>query len=229
MSGDREKATTSGAAVLRRMAMLYAPPALLVAAATLVVGDGRQMQIGGRPHTLQLSQLSQDPTAVAQLPPFVGAVSTLAVVLWTVGAAVALFGGAVAGGRAGSFLLHVGALTLVLALDDAYQLHESVVPGLLNIPEEASLAGYALVLAAAVARFPHRFLRRKHVATLGPAAVFFAVAMSIDLANPGLPHTAWLEDASKLLGIVGWMGYILSSASDILRSSGLTTAEPRPR
>ena len=85
------------------------------------------------------ADLLRDPLAVAELKPaecckvYYGAVSNLGVLLWTAGAAIALFGAGLAlalgrpAGEAG-LLLAAGMLTGFLAIDDLFLVHENVLP-----------------------------------------------------------------------------------------------------
>ena len=205
---------------------IFIPAVAFLAIVTAVVGDGRAVVIAGRKRTIRLSELSQDAVTVAELPPFVGAMSMLSVFLWATGAAITLFAAALVprGWRgARGFLLHVGLLTMLLAVDDALLLHEAVIPGVLNMPEELTLSLYAAVLLAAVVRFPARFAEPTSRATLLMAGLFFALAIVLDVSDPRLPYETWIEDSCKLLGIVGWVGFLVRAAASELRPAHVST------
>ena len=202
----------------RSATWLFIPAGAFLAVVTAVVGNGRSVVVAGRRRTIRLGDLSQDAVSVAELPPWVGAMSMLSVLLWATGAAITLFAAALARGRRGArgFLLHVGLLTLLLAVDDALLLHEAVIPGVLNMPEELTLSLYAAVLLAAVVRFPARFAEPSSRAMLLIGGVFFALAIVLDVSELRLPYETWIEDSCKLLGIVGWVGFLVRAAASEL-------------
>jgi hypothetical protein len=207
---------------------LFIPTTAFLAVVTVVVGDGRSVLVAGRKRTIRLGELSQDAVSVAELPPWVGAVSMLSVLLWGAGAAIALFAAAlVSRGRrsARGFFLYVGLLTMLLAVDDALLLHEAVIPGVLDVREELTLVLYAAALLAAVVWFPARFSDPSSRAMLLMAALFFAAAMFLDVYELRLPHRTWIEDSCKLLGIVGWVGFLVLSAARELRPAHVPTPD----
>jgi hypothetical protein len=197
--------------------LVYGPVAALLALVTVVVGDGRVLTVGGRQTALTLAALVQEPTAVAGLPPWTGLLSTLGGVGMCCAGAVAFAAGARR--RPRPIGRELGALTVLLGLDDLLQLHESVVPGLTGLPEEAVLAGYPAVALLIAVR--HReALRRLVTPVVAVAVLLLGASVALDVLGPALPEQAWTEDTLKLLGFTGWAVWLASAARDPRRAAG---------
>jgi len=191
----------------RTVVLVYGPVAVLFLLLTLVVGDGLTVPVGGRDAELTLAGLVQEPTAVGSLPPWTGLLSTLGGVLLCCAGAVAV---AAAPRRAdGAILRELGAFSVLLGLDDLLQLHESVVPGITGLPEEAVFGGYALVALLLAVR--HRTALRRLVTPVAVLAVLLlAGSVALDLLDPALRWQSWSEDTLKLLGFTGWAVSLVS-------------------
>ena len=143
-----------------------------------------------------------------------GAISTLGIMLWASTAALAMFAGFIfyiIDDRAElGFALHVGLLSGWLAIDDAYLLHELVLPRL-GVPQLFVLAsiGFALFMLLIVHR---SILLRAAWWLLAFAVLMFAISASVDIIMPGVTST-WLvvEDGSKFIGIVAWCVFFVDT------------------
>lgn len=199
----------------QRLAAIHAPALAViaaVAAASLLTG-------------ITPARFTQDPAALTGAHPLLGAASNLGVLAWTATAAVCLFTAMLLHGRRdrrefARWMLAAGLLTCLLALDDLFLLHESLLPEALGIPQPAVLAAYV----AAVGLFLLRFrapMERTDRTLLGLALAFFAASVAADqLPGAWFRASGWLyllEDGCKLLGIAGWSGYFLSVAASALR------------
>ena len=206
-----ERVTGRGA--FRALIALWAGAAVLV---VLVVVAHRVL---GRPY----GDFTRDPDAVADAPFYVGALSLFGLIAWGAGAAAGGLAAAVLWTvpprRAVLSLAFLSVFTLYLATDDAYQLHESVFPSDLGIPQDAIYAAYVLV-AAAYLVLAHSVIFRTQWWLLGAALVAFAVSIGLDvlIESRGLPILA--EDSAKLFGILAWGLYIAHTAFVELRASG---------
>jgi hypothetical protein len=202
--------------------LVYGPVAALLALVTVVVGDGRMLTVGGRQTALTLGALVQEPTAVAGLPPWTGLLSTLGGIAMCCAGAVAF----AAGGRRGRGAVgrELGALTVVLGLDDLLQLHESVVPGLTGLPEEAVLAGYPAAVLLIGLR--HREVLRHLVTPVVVVAVLLlGASVALDVLGPALREQAWTEDTLKLLGFTGWAVWLTSTSLGTRMPVGSTPSD----
>ncbi|MCG8442188.1 MAG: hypothetical protein MI723_10305 [Caulobacterales bacterium] len=184
--------------------------AVLAACAAGIVAVSRQPWV--EPAWLFLDVHTAGELSGACCPAYFGAISTLGVMAWTGAATVCLFAALVLWGRTrrvAAFALAAGALSGVFALDDAFLLHEEVLPGL-GVPQIAVLAVYA-GLGAAHALFAVVATRSRYLWLLGVALAALASSLWVDLFL-GLRSQAAVivEDGSKFFGIIAWCLFHLS-------------------
>lgn len=151
-----------------------------------------------------------------------GAVSTLGIMLWSATAAVCLFAAVLYAGlqqkRACLFSLHGGVLSIFLALDDAYLLHEIVAPKL-GIPQ---IVFMSLIGAAALSYLGlhARRLKESGAWILAISLICFAISVGIDQIFHSV-HPLWIiaEDGPKFIGIVAWfLFHLLAHTQLVLRT-----------
>lgn len=181
-------------------------PALLVLAAVAAVAWFADVAPG---------RFTMDPAVLAGAHPFLGAVSNLGVLVWTGGAAIALFAAQMLRRRAGQgerarFLLAAGLLTTWLMLDDLFMLHEWFFPDVLGVAQTLVLACYAALAGGFLLRFRGQIAQLDGL-LLGLAIMFFGTSVLLDqLPEEWFRAWGWLylfEDGCKLLGIVSWSAY----------------------
>ena len=107
---------------------------------------------------LDTSVLTRDTAAVASVPFWSGAISTLGLMLWTLAVGACLVAGLVLNALPGQermsrLLLATAGLVTLIALDDALQFHERIAPDYLGIPQPAAYAVLALPALAYAIRF----------------------------------------------------------------------------
>lgn len=195
-----------------------AAPAWLVLLITAAAAGGSVLAIGllARAAGVGFSDLSRDTTSVAGAPFYVGALSTLGVLVWWGGGSACLLGAAVLGRRAPGdprrlFLLVTGWLTLWLAFDDMFQIHEHVIPVYAGIDERWILALYGLAALAWAVVFRRVILGTEFSILLGAAACFLiSVAMDVTVATMPMQHL--IEDGGKLVGIALWSVYLVRTS-----------------
>ena len=154
--------------------------------------------------------LLRDVAALADVSPWLGSVATFNNLVWAVAATLNVVAASVTGGRARRRLLSLAVVTTVLTFDDAYQLHEQVLPGL-GVPELLVLAAYAVSgLALAYYWLP---LRRTAIgAAFYVGAALLASGVLVDVMLPDRILFSVLidaglrivEDGAKLLGALTW-------------------------
>jgi hypothetical protein len=174
-----------------------------------------------------LRTLMQDATTVLQAPFYVGSLSLAGVIGWSAAAGVSLFAAAVTRPEAGSprpLLLALGLLSVVLLADDAFLIHDEIVPLYLGMSGE--LIGVAYVLATAAILYLHRaVIARTNYRLLVAALVLLGVSAAVDLASSALASmvptilVALGEDGTKLVGIWTWFAYLASVSRQVLSSS----------
>lgn len=108
--------------------------------------------------------------------------------------------------------LWLGLLTVVLAVDDAFQVHEGVAPALVDRGEVLATGAYALALLALLVRYRSFVLRTSFGLVVVSGALFLGSA-ALDRWLPGL-HL--LEDGAKFVGIVTWATWLIGTGIAVL-------------
>lgn len=205
--------------IVRLALIALAPAAVLCAAARFCHYFG-----------LPLETLLRDPAAVTDTPYYVGALSNAGVLLWCVAAVTSLFAACVLRGLRGDvmerrLMLHAGALSAVLMLDDFFMLHESALPHLTGLPEKAVMACYAAWGMWLTWRFRQTIARRD-----GEIFIAAVLCLGMSVGMDVLPgawlgmHEMVIEDGMKLSGIMFWAIYLALTA----RRMVLEASEPIP-
>lgn len=187
---------------------LYFLPLLFLFAVVVV-----SLQMG-----VSTALFTRDLATTAGQHPFVGVASNLGVMLWTATATICLFTWAILRRSSGemrfsTFLLCSGLMTMVLAFDDLFLLHEIIFPYHLGVPERIVLISYAATTLWGVATFKKCILKTEYLLLL-IALGFFGLSLFVDEFAHQIESLigAWrilFEDGFKMLGIVGWFGYFL--------------------
>lgn len=157
----------------------------------------------------------RDPNSVAHAKFYVGFVSLLGLMGWWGGAAVAGIAaqvvGRTRGARHAAPLAAFALFSAYLGVDDALQVHESVLPDDLGIQERATYLGYFLVMVGLVV-VARRFIAQSEWWVLALAGGLFVASLSIDQASESFGLPALAEEGTKLFGIVTWAVYLWRSA-----------------
>lgn len=163
-----------------------------------------------------ISEFTRDMAAVAGVPPWVALLSQIGNIFWWASASVAALGAMqLAGGRqvaARRFLLLLAGLTLLLATDDTFMVHDRLAPRFLGLREELILVAlYGALLMYMLIRY-RTVWQQTGRALLGLALAGFALSVAIDrLPEDLLPLHHLFEDGSKLVGISCWLGFCVQS------------------
>jgi hypothetical protein len=176
-----------------------------------------------------VSFFTRDPLAELHAPLYTGVVSTVGALVWWSGGVVALAAALALGSRRPAFapLLALAALTLALAFDDLFLVHEEVLPDIVGIPEKAVYAAYALAGAAFVVVFRPFLAKPPRLPALAAAVLLLGLSIFFDVVAPGR-HL--LEDGAKLLGIVAWTIFAAGVSLDELAAlTGRRAPVPEPR
>ena len=197
----------------RQQALPWALLALTVAGTLLGMGS-YVLAVTGQP----LGVLVRDANAIAGQPNYFGALEHAGILLTSGAGWIAAFSALFCHGQAARFLLLGGLLSLLLAADDLYMLHES--GPRFGISETFVFALYALLLVALVVTSLRHFLSTPFV-LLGAAMALFAIAVFFDATRYtpfGLPSGA--EDCLELVGICFWTVYFVKCSRDALLDRG---------
>ena len=160
---------------------------------------------------IPMYMFTRDPIAALEGPLYVGLVSNVGILLWIATGAICLFSFWVLRDNFNDqfhFLLFSGLFTIVLCLDDLYQVHEMVLPEYIGIPQKVVFLGYGVTTLLYLLKFKSVIQKTNYFVFL-VALLMFSISVAVDqipksvLANPHL-----IEDGAKLLGIVSWFIYL---------------------
>lgn len=171
-----------------------------------------------------VGDLTRDPTAIAAVPWWTGAVSRLTNLCWAAAAALNALAARVAPPPHRRPLVLLTALCVMLGVDDTMLVHDSILPEH-GVPEDLVLvlyAGVGVVLAGLWWTTSWRPAVR--VAFFGGAAAL-ACSVGADVLH-NLPFA--VEDGAKLLGTVAWCLCGAWAHTDMLALTRPQPAEPRP-
>jgi hypothetical protein len=165
-------------------------------------------------------KLTRDPANTEHFPASTGFFSTLGLLGWATAAGACMLAAIVMGRRdprRSRFFAATAALIALLALDDAYLLHDDVAPEKLGVSQEPVyllLAG----TAAAWALWFRDDILRSDLVVFGCVVVAFATSIVMDVLETGLVS---LEDWFKLSGILALTVWCFTEAIGSLRRSTL--------
>ncbi|GAB5535948.1 MAG: hypothetical protein Rubg2KO_21970 [Rubricoccaceae bacterium] len=203
-----------------RSRLLAFLPALVLLVAAVLVSVTTEVSI---------AQLTRDTTSYAGLPPYTGGLSMLGFWLWCAAATVCLFSASVLWAQEGTkrvaqFLVASGALTTVLLIDDAFQVHENA--GRVGLSAHVVFLFYA-VAAGALFGVYRDIVRESEPVLLALAGGLFVLAVGSDVLHDlellnifgpdSMAIAVLLEDGLKFLGIVGWLNYYVWTCLGYLR------------
>lgn len=182
-------------------------------------------------HAIPFGNFTRDPMSLANAAPYFGLLSNIGILFWCAAATLCFFLSSLAPTTGGDlsrrFFLCSGLLSLLLLLDDFFQLHEVVLPSLLGIRQRYVLLFYLLLAATFRASF-RETIRRHHPLLLALALAFFAVSLGEDIfALAAEPCHYLVEDGAKFFGIICWFNYFaLICREEVSRCIALKT-QPR--
>jgi hypothetical protein len=171
-------------------------------------------------------ELMRDTNALAReagtgtaIHAYTGAVSNLGILLWCAAASITVFTSAILRAlnrspRLVVFLFCAFLLTLVLTLDDCFQIHE-VVSYTIGVPDTLILVVYALLGIVFMLSFWPEIMNTDYVLLLVSIGMF-AISFAVDTVDPKDavnavigPRYHLFEDGPKLIGISTWLGYFI--------------------
>ncbi len=167
-----------------------------------------------------LREITRDPAQVTGLSSFVGFLSNIGVWLWVSSGAICLFsagvGGFVSAEKQRQFLILMGMLSLVLAVDDFFLLHDRY------LPQKIVFFGYAVFTIILLARYFKCIMEIEGFAFLS-AGFLLALSIYVDLHQRKIPfdyaHVQVVEEGFKFVGAVSWLYFCYRFASFRFRRS----------
>jgi hypothetical protein len=174
-------------------------------------------------------ELFNDPADIVGFHPFFGMVSTLGLFGWAAAAGISFLTYAVIRdddpGALRRFFFTAGVFTLFLMVDDAFMLHEQVLPKGLGIRERYIKMAYLVAAGAFGIVFVKQLLSNNPV-LLVAAGLFFASSFVFD--NPAVLGALGffkaefvlyvIEDGSKFTGIVLWLTWLFRTSLQTIRA-----------
>ena len=167
---------------------------------------------------IPLDTFTQDPNAQLNAPFYLGFFSNVGIIIWSAAMTICFYCAfsmpSVADNHNREFLLASGVITLLMALDDLFQLHEDVFPKYFSISENMVYITYLNLYLIYFIRYRRQLLNSDFIA-LGVSFFLLGLSTIIDLLPLPLPKDTFLEDAIKLLGAVTWMVYYIRTATEL--------------
>lgn len=201
-AGGRAPAPPSTRRLMTTALVLGVLPAVLALALGVLIAASVEETMG---------DLTRDLTVTTGSPLYVGALSSLTVMVWTAGAAVALATAwpARRTGPLARLLLMLGVLGLAFAVDDQFMVHDGTLQKA-GIPGDAALVAYAMWAAATVLLHRDLLRRRPEAGVLALAVAILAASLVVDLVVEWTGFDTYdsarilLEDGLKLIGAAVW-------------------------
>lgn len=166
---------------------------------------------------IPVAVFTRDPASIGSIHPLSGVASHFGVLVLTASGAISVFSWAIlrpqSYRRVSRFLLCSGLLSILLALDDLFMLHEKIYPQFFGVGEKITFLTYGLLVIGGTVKFRKTILETEYSILL-VSLIFFGASLIVDGFQDNIEDVLgqWrilLEDGFKLLGIVGWFGYLL--------------------
>ena len=167
-----------------------------------------------------LKDILRDPAQQTGQSSFLGFLSNVGVWLWVCSASICLFsagiGGFVAEQKQKQLLILIGALSLVLAVDDFFLLHDRY------LPQKAVFLFYIVFSIILLIRYFKTIMEIEGFAFLS-AGFLLALSIHIDLNQRRIPFdyaiVQTLEEGFKFVGAASWLYFCYRLASFRFRRS----------
>lgn len=181
-------------------------PLLVAFAFTAAVG-GTAVGVSAASGRIAVMDLMSDPAEVTGMPWYLGAASSVNLLVWSAGAALYLVAGMGLrrhDARLATALTALGVLTLVFSIDDALLLHEIAMPRLLGLPQIVTLAVYGIAMLAILLVYRAELMRLPEVDLLVVAALALGGSVLLDVLGWDTVVRRVAEEVLKLLGATVW-------------------------
>ena len=183
---------------------------------------------------INITLFVRDVTAIANIHPLSGVLSTLGILLWCVAASVTLFTALILHyyeqTKSFNFLFSSSLLSTYLMFDDAFLFHEELAFKYFGIDEKIVLLALGIAVFSYLVSFRQIILKTKYSVLL-LAFLFLSISVLTDgILDPwfwSLGHWEYfIEDAAKWLGIASWCSYYVhTSYLFVIKAHRLTNNE----
>ena len=170
-----------------------------------------------------ISYLTRDLAYTAEVPFYTGFFSQLGIFFWAGSATLCLFSahmkwlGQIEIDPLKMFLFYSGLLSLLLAFDDIFLLHEEVFPVYFGISELIVFGIYGILVVILLVKFRLSILKTNYI-LLAMGFGFLGLSIVFDIFEVSVINTFLLEDGAKMTGIVSWFFYYYSNAVSTVSS-----------
>lgn len=166
-------------------------------------------------------KLAKDAADVIGYPAYFGMLSSWSSMLWMATAAICLFTAVItwkdpSDPRTRRFLFFSGLLSLIIAIDDLYLLHDRILPGLFDVREAVFYLFYLFLMTGYLIVFFRQISRSDYILFW---IAFFLLAFSRGFYKllPFLREFNTTNDMFKYFGIVFWLAFFVRTAAKHLR------------
>ena len=171
--------------------------------------------------TTPVWKLTKDAADVASYPPYFGMLSSWSSMLWMATASICLFTAILlwkdTPNRATRrFLFFSGILTLMIAIDDLYLLHDRILPRTFHISEGVFYLIYLFIIIGYLVFFLKQIMQFDYIIFF---ISFFLLSFSRSFYKliPFLREFGTANDILKYFGIVFWLAFFTRAAAKQLR------------
>lgn len=179
-----------------------------------------------------------DPLSYLMAPSYIGLASNIGVLFWWASASILIFSYIVLRrkgitGPSVSFLLAFGLISVILAVDDLFMVHEAFgnlfesTFGTDNPGEGITFAVYILLFISFIVRYRKVILRTDYVLLLVFIVIcVFNIAMDMGLIKLHSELNISAEEISKQFAIITWLAYTTRTAFKLVKDPASFTAKP---
>jgi hypothetical protein len=176
---------------------------------------------------VSISHMTMDVTAITDINPLSGILSSFGVLLWCAAASICFFTAMILRNVKSRdtfwFLLYSSLLSTYLLFDDLFLFHEQLSPQYLGLKEKVVLIALVISVSVFLIKF-RQVILRTNFGMLLLALGFFATSLVIDvMLEPWLRqlgHWVYLfEEGAKWLGIASWCSYFVHTSHQLLVSN----------
>jgi hypothetical protein len=174
------------------------------------------------------SYLVSDPNAFSGMPPYIGMITLIGILIWCASGAISIFvawilpkDNQTKSINWSQFLFFSGCITMFLVFDDLFQIHEYYYLPFIDLdsfenprPIQLFFQGsfflmYVILISIHFYRF-RMVVKKSNYNILNLSILFFGVSIILDIAtSESMPFYYFLEEGSKFTGIVIWFSYFL--------------------
>ncbi len=160
------------------------------------------------------SELTRDVTAIVNKPPYMGLLSTLGLLVWAGTFSVCFFASRDSSHPFYNILRWGAFLSFLLVMDDAFLLHEEILPKQVGIPEILVVGSYGVMGLAFFWNSWKTILKSPYL-LLALAFIGLGASATLDQFMTFSDRETAIEDGLKFFGILSWYAYFFLVARTI--------------